>query len=95
MSQCTNCKAPVGDDAKRAPVHVDDGGDTREVFCPRCFVGLRAPMELGRYAAEHYAALRCVRCGWESVDVGRGRCAQCGATHVVALPFPSIVAERP
>jgi RNase P subunit RPR2 len=85
MNECTNCKVPIGDDAKRAGVHIDDGA--REVFCPRCFVGLRAPMELGRYAAEHYAAVRCVGCGWESVDIGMGRCAQCRSTHIVTLPL--------
>ena len=88
MSECSNCHEPLGDGPKRAPVLADTGGDERDVFCARCFVWHRAPMEIGRYAAEHYAAVLCGACGWESVDVGLARCAQCRSTRIVTLPPP-------
>jgi hypothetical protein len=85
MAECIRCKAPLGDGPKRAPVFVDEGEPT----CPRCFVWLRAPMEIGRFGAHHYAAVACSRCGWESVDVGTGRCAQCHSALVLLLPPPA------
>lgn len=83
---CANCKQPLGDAAKRAPVFVRDDGGGQEAFCPRCFVGVRAPMEPRRFAVRSIASVQCSLCGWESVDFGQGRCAQCGSRFIVVLP---------
>jgi hypothetical protein len=91
--ECKNCKAPLGDAPKRAPVQVDDAhGGEREMFCARCFVYVRAPLEPERYARDALTPLSCVACGWESVAIGPARCAQCRSTLVLALGLPKVVA---
>jgi hypothetical protein len=93
---CVSCKQPVGDGPKRAPVHVTDDAGGHEVWCPRCFVGTRAPMEPVRFAPRLYAAVRCSLCGWESVDFGQHRCAQCRSRFITVLPpaRPLVLAAR-
>jgi RNase P subunit RPR2 len=94
---CANCHTPLGDAAKRAPVHVDDAaGGARELFCPRCFVYVRAPLEPVRFAENVLTPLSCTSCGWESVALGAARCAQCRSTLVVALGSPvRVVLSQP
>lgn len=83
---CVACKQPIGDEPRRAPVHVTDEAGGHEAWCAPCFVGLRAPMEPGRFAPWLYAAIRCSLCGWESVDFGPRRCGQCGSRFITVLP---------
>ncbi|HEY1697979.1 MAG TPA: hypothetical protein VGG39_37725 [Polyangiaceae bacterium] len=83
---CVGCKVPTGDAPKRAPVHVNDDAGGHELWCPCCFVGTRAPMEPRRFAPWLYAAVRCSLCGWDSVDFGQRRCAQCGSRFITVLP---------
>jgi DNA-directed RNA polymerase subunit RPC12/RpoP len=80
---CINCSAPLGAEPKRAPVHAGDGERT-EIFCPRCFVWKRAPMERGRFHG--CAAIACSSCGWESVEFGLGRCPMCSSRWILTLP---------
>ncbi len=88
--ECVSCRTPLGDAAKRAPVHVDDAaGGGREVFCARCFVYVRAPLEPERFAENALTPLSCASCGWESVAIGPARCAQCRSTLIVALGLPT------
>jgi hypothetical protein len=88
--ECRNCHAPLGDAAKRAPVHVGDGAE-RELFCARCFIYVRAPHEPDRFALHALTPLSCSSCGWESVAIGPTRCSQCRSTLVVALGMPAAV----
>jgi len=81
-----SCKQPIGDAPKRAAVYVTDEAGGHEAWCPCCWVGVRAPMEPGRFAARHHAAVHCSLCGWESVDFGQHRCGQCGSRFITALP---------
>jgi hypothetical protein len=91
---CVGCKQPIGDGPKRAPVHVTDEVGGHEEWCPCCWVGVRAPMEPGRFAPWLYAAVRCSLCGWESVDFGQHRCGQCGSRFITVLPpAPNVVAS--
>ena len=94
--ECVNCHSPIGDAAKRAPVHVDDtAGGARELWCARCFVYVRAPLEPVRFAQNLLTPLSCSACGWESVALGAPRCAQCRSTLVIALGTPARVVLAP
>jgi hypothetical protein len=83
---CVGCKQPLGNAAKQAPVFVRDDAGGQEAWCARCFFTVRAPMEPRRFAIRSIVAVHCSLCGWESVDFGQGRCAQCGSRFITVLP---------
>lgn len=89
LPTCASCGCDVGVEAGKIPFFVDDsarGGGTHEPFCATCFVYVRAPREPQRYVAGNFIALKCVKCGLESVGVGLPACLQCRSTRVIVLP---------
>ena len=79
--ECCNCSSPLGEEAKELPMFVDS-----EVWCPQCFVWLRAPKEPERFAGGAFDAIKCVKCEVKSVDCGHGVCNQCGWRGKISLP---------
>jgi hypothetical protein len=74
--ECKNCHEPVGDGPKIMPMRVDGGNDDWEIFCPQCFVFVRAALEPLRFSGR-YAAVHCSGCGFDSIANGIMRCGYC------------------
>src|SRR5690349_13700022 len=86
---CRGCEQPFG--AKTLPVIAEapDGTD-EEVWCPRCFVYVRATKEPGRfYGARPIHCLDCDRQRMVRVSpaaMGPAKCINCGSLQTVLLP---------
>lgn len=92
LPSCASCGREVGKEAGCIPFHVDDSATTgtekakHECFCPTCFVYVRSPREPSRWRPGCFLALKCGKCGLESVAIGQDSCMQCGSRSVVMLP---------
>jgi hypothetical protein len=89
--KCCGCGCALGDKPKIHPVSVSaaDGSDP-EVWCPRCFVYKRSPMEPGRW--QNIDALMCMACDHETLGMGKPNCGNCGARTTVLCPPTRAVA---
>jgi hypothetical protein len=88
--ECVDCHERLSPNVLPVFVPEDNGGGEgkTEIWCPQCFVAVRAIRDVRWVDAVRIGqllAISCGACGKTSVDFGRHLCGQCGSKNIVIL----------